>query len=87
MRSSSGPPSFTSPCRDLEKPSSTALTDSYASQNGPSAGPPYPGRNPPAWHRFVNVCQSGADLLFDNQFGDQIPNSGQSPCGRFGSGG
>jgi hypothetical protein len=85
--SSSGPPSVTSPCRSLEKPSSSGLTDAYASQNGPPSGPPYPGRNPPAWHRFVNVCQSGSDLLFDNQFGDQIPSSGQSPCGRFGSGG
>jgi hypothetical protein len=35
----------------------------------------------------VNLCVSGRDLYFDNQFGDQLPNSGQDPCGRFGSGG
>jgi hypothetical protein len=85
--SASGPPSFASPCRELEKPSSTIVTDTYATIEGPEAGPPYPGRNPPVWRKFVNLCQSGADLLFDNEPGDQIPDSGQSPCGNFGSGG
>src|SRR5947207_1177625 len=85
--SSTGPPSLASPCRNVEKPSSTGVTDAYAAQNGPNSGPPYPGRNPPAWHRFTNLCQSGQDLLFDNQFGDLVPNTGQSPCGNFGSGG
>ena len=84
---SSGPPPVSSPCRNLEKPSSTALTETYGRQDGPGAGPPYPGRNPPLWHRFVNLCQSGSDLLFDNQVGDRIPDTGQSPCGSFGSGG
>jgi hypothetical protein len=83
----SSPPSFASPCRDLEKPSSTTLTDAYAGQTGPPSGPPYPGRNPPLWHKFVNLCQSGADLFFDNEFGDRFPDSGQNPCGGFGSGG
>jgi hypothetical protein len=86
--SSSGPPSTTSPCRSLEKPSSTTVADAYAALAGPEGGPPYPGRNPPVWRKFVNLCQSGDDLLFDNQAGDQAaPDSGQSPCGRFGEGG
>jgi hypothetical protein len=85
--SASGPPAAGSPCQSLEKPTSSAVTAAYAAQNGPDAGPPYPGHSPPDWHKFVNVCQSGADLLFDNQFGDQLPNSGQNPCGNFGSGG
>jgi hypothetical protein len=85
--SASGPPSLTSPCRELEKPASSQVTGAYAGQNGAGGGPPYPGRNPPAWHKFVNLCQSGADLLFDNSLGDQAPQTGQNPCGSFGSGG
>jgi hypothetical protein len=85
--SSSASPSIASPCRGLEKPSSNTVTGAYGGLAGASTGPPYPGRNPPVWHKFVNLCQSGADLLFDNQFGDQFPQTGQSPCGNFGSGG
>src|SRR5256885_4931693 len=85
--SSTGPPPTTSPCRNLEKPSSSAVTAAYRGAAAASTGPPVSGRNPPVWHKFVNLCQSGADLLFDNQAGDQIPDSGQSPCGNFGSGG
>jgi hypothetical protein len=85
--SSAGPPAVSSPCRGLEKPTSSALSGGYAGQNGAGTGPPYPGRNPPDWHRFVNLCQAGADLLFDNALGDRLPNGGQNPCGNFGSGG
>jgi hypothetical protein len=86
--SSSGPPSATSPCRDLQKPSSTAVTDTYARTEGPDGGPAYPGRNPPEWRKFVNMCHSGDDLLFGNEAGDRVPDSGgQSPCDRFGEGG
>jgi hypothetical protein len=36
----------------------------------------------------VNICQSGADLLFDNAIGDLLHLSGlPSPCGAFGTGG
>jgi hypothetical protein len=84
---SSGPPPTTSPCRNLEKPSSSTVTGAYGGLAGADTGPPYPGRNPPVWHKFVNLCQSGADLLFDNQFGDRVPSGGQNPCGNFGSGG
>jgi hypothetical protein len=76
-----------SPCRGLEKPTSSEVTGAYAGQNGAGTGPPYPGRNPPDWHRFVNLCRSGSDLLFDNAAGDQLPQTGQDPCGSFGSGG
>jgi hypothetical protein len=85
--SAAGSPTLTSPCRGLEKPTSSGVTGAYAGQSGPAAGPPYPGRDPPAWHKFVNICQSGADLLFDNAFGDRMPQGGQNPCGSFGSGG
>jgi hypothetical protein len=84
---SQGAPALTSPCAGLEKPSVSTITDTYAKQDGPGAAPPYPGRNPPAWHRFVNLCQSGDDLFFDNAYGDKLPDTGQSPCSNFGSGG
>jgi hypothetical protein len=85
--SASEAPSLNSPCRQLEKPTSTEVTGAYAGESGPSLGAPYPGRNPPDWHKFVNICQSGADLLLANAFGDQVPQTGQNPCGNFGSGG
>jgi hypothetical protein len=77
----------TSPCRGLEKPSSNVVTRTYAATNGPPTGPPLPGRNPPRWHKFVNLCQSGADLLFDNPIGDRVPKPSGNPCAAFGSGG
>lgn len=76
-----------SPCRNIEKPASGVLTGLYAAVSGPDGGPPYPGRNPPRWRKFVNLCQSGADLLLDNQIGDLVPQPSQNPCGLFGSGG
>jgi hypothetical protein len=80
-------PAVASPCRELQKPTVSAVTDTYAQQDGPETGPNVPGRNPPAWHRFTNLCQAGDDLLFDNAYGDNLPDSGQRPCENFGSGG
>jgi hypothetical protein len=85
--SATGSPSLSSPCQNLEKPTSSELTGAYAGLSGPSLAAPYPGRNPPDWHKFVNICQSGADLLFDNAFGDQLPSTGENPCSQFGTGG
>jgi len=84
--SSTGPPPASSPCQNAEKPSSNTVTGIYGGLAGADTGPPYPGRNPPVWHKFVNLCQSGADMLFDNSLGDQLPD-GPSPCSNFGSGG
>ena len=80
-------PALTSPCRNLEKPTSSEVTGAYAGLSGPSLAVPYPGRNPPDWHKFVNICQSGADLLLDNAFGDPLPQTSENPCSSFGSGG
>jgi hypothetical protein len=82
-----GLPAVASPCRTLEKPTSSTLTDLYPSLTVPEGGLPVPGRNPPVWRKFVNICQSGQDLLLDNALGDKLPQTGQSPCGAFGSGG
>jgi hypothetical protein len=83
-----GAPAFTSPCRELEKPTVSTITPAYAQQDGPETGLPMPGRPTPVWHKFTNLCQAGADLFFDNPYGDNIPDSGGSnPCDNFGSGG
>ena len=84
--SSTGPPSTTSPCRNLEKPSSSTVTGAYGGLAGADTGPPYPGRNPPAWHKFKNLCWAGQDLFFDNPYGDNLPPQ-SSPCDNAGSGG
>jgi hypothetical protein len=84
---SEGAPAFVSPCRDLEKPSVSTVTPLYAQQDGPETGLPMPGRPTPVWHKFTNLCQAGADLFFDNPFGDNVPDSGSNPCENFGSGG
>ena len=84
---SEGVPALTSPCREIEKPSVSTITPLYAQQGGPDAGTPAPGRAQPQWHKFANLCQAGDDLLFDNEYGDQLPDSGQRPCDNFGSGG
>jgi len=85
--SATAAPSVTSPCRDLAKPTVSTITDSYANQDGPDSGPPFPGRPQPVWHKFMNLCQAGRDAYFDNEYGDQIPDGGNDPCGNFGSGG
>src|SRR3954468_10860563 len=41
--SSNAPPTVTSPCRGIEKPTQTSVTDAYAKANGPDGGAPYPG--------------------------------------------
>ena len=82
-----GAPAVASPCTQLEKPSVSTVTSTYAQQDGPQAGPPIPGRAQPRWHKFTNLCQAGSDLLFDNAYGDNLPDTGQNPCSNFGSGG
>jgi hypothetical protein len=84
---SEGAPAVASPCQGVEKPSVSSVTSTYAQQNGPNGGANMPGRNPPRWHRFTNLCQAGQDLFFDNPYADNLPDSGQSPCSNFGSGG
>jgi hypothetical protein len=84
---SQGAPAVVSPCVNTEKPTVSTITPLYAQQEGPDTGPNMPGRNPPKWHKFTNLCQAGQDLFFDNPYGDTVPNTGQSPCSNFGSGG
>jgi hypothetical protein len=80
-------PAVGSPCGSLEKPTTSILTGAYANQSGPAGGAPFPGRTPPDWHKFTNLCQSGADLLLGNPIGDRAPQAGPNPCGNFGTGG
>jgi hypothetical protein len=82
-----GAPALASPCVNTEKPTVSTVTPLYAGQNGPDGGAMMPGRNPPVWHKFTNLCQAGQDLFFDNPYADNVPDAGQSPCSNFGSGG
>ena len=54
------------------------MTNAYAGTAGPGGGAPYPGRNPPLWHKFVNLCYSGGDLLFKS---DVLPDKGGEGTG------
>jgi hypothetical protein len=80
-------PAAGSPCGSLQKPTTSILTGAYANQSGPAGGAPFPGRTPPDWHKFTNLCQSGGDLLLGNPLGDRAPQNGPNPCSRFGTGG
>ena len=83
-----GEPASPSPCRDVQKPTTTTVTEAYAAQAGVDAAAPYPGRNPPEWRKFVNLCYAGKDMYFENAVGDALPDSGgESSCSRFGEGG
>ena len=82
-----GEPAAASPCQELQKPATTTVTDAYAAQAGVNPAAPYPGRNPPVWRKFVNLCTAGRDMYFDNVVGDQIPDDGNDECSRFGEGG
>jgi len=82
-----GEPAAASPCEDVQKPTTTTLTEAYASQSGVDPAAPYPGRNPPVWRKFVNLCTAGRDLFFDNAAGDQIPDDDRDECAQFGEGG
>jgi hypothetical protein len=81
-----GAPAFASPCTSTQKPTVSAITPVYADQNGPDNGAQAPGRNPPVWHKFKNLCWAGQDLFFDNPYGDNSPGE-ESPCDNAGNGG
>src|SRR5436190_14225940 len=83
---SEGAPAVASPCTNTEKPTVSTVTPLYAQQNGPDNGAQMPGRNPPAWHKFKNLCWAGQDLFFDNPYADNLPSQ-SSPCDNAGNGG
>ena len=54
------------------------LNDAVANTNGLPGGPPWPGTNPPVWHRFYNGLTSAATLTDNGVTGTQIAD-GMNP--------
>ena len=72
-------------CRELQAPyawqlnrlieSAPALPDPTADGNG------FPGRNPPNWRLFTNLCASAVDVMLDNEDGEQFHPNASQRCG------
>jgi len=59
----------------LPTPSAPALPDPTNDGNG------YPGRNPPQWRLFENLCGSAIDILLDNETGAAFHPQARERCG------
>jgi hypothetical protein len=59
----------------LPTPTGPALPDPTDDGDG------YPGRNPPKWRLFENLCGSAIDILLDNQDGEAFHEDARSRCG------
>jgi hypothetical protein len=59
----------------LPTPSAPALPDPTADGDG------YPGRNPPEWRLFENLCGSAVDILLDNETGEAWHPQARERCG------
>jgi hypothetical protein len=75
-----GPAPGVDACREtqapfLPTPSAPALPDPTADGNG------YPGRNPPNWRLFENLCGSAVDILLDNENGQALHPQARGRCG------
>lgn len=75
-----GPGPGVEACREtqapyLPTPSAPALPDPTDDGNG------YPGRNPPEWRLFENLCGSAIDILLDNEDGEAFHPQARERCG------
>jgi hypothetical protein len=63
-------------CRTAQAPYpqllNTAIADSRGAPDPTADGDGYPGRNPPEWRLFVNLAQSGAEVMLDNETGEDF---------------
>ena len=59
----------------LPTPQLPALPDPTDDGNG------YPGRNPPEWRLFENLCGSAVDILLDNESGEAFHPQARGRCG------
>lgn len=61
-------------CRSLQLPFLQQVNDAIAAAPAvpPLSGTAYPGRNPPNWRLFVNLGRGAADILLDNEIGEQF---------------
>ena len=72
-------------CRELQAPYAQPLNDLIAGAPGApdptDDGKGYPGRNPPNWRLFENLCGSAVDILLDNEDGESFHPDARSRCG------
>jgi hypothetical protein len=81
----SGAPLGPEQCRELQAPYAQPLNDLIAGSPGlpdPTAdGAGYPGRNPPDWTLFENLCSSAVDIMLDNESGEPFYPGAHDRCG------
>jgi hypothetical protein len=72
-------------CRELQAPYAQPLNDLIAGLPGlpdpTNDGEGYPGRNPPNWRLFQNLCSSAVDILLDNENGEAFQEDAGARCG------
>jgi hypothetical protein len=59
----------------LPTPTAPAVPDPTDDGNG------FPGRNPPQWRLFENLCGSAVDILLDNEDGEALHPQARERCG------
>ena len=80
-----GPAAGTDACRETQAPYATPVHEAIA--GAPAAPDPtadgngYPGRNPPEWRLFENLCGSAVDILLDNEDGEAFHAQARGRCG------
>jgi hypothetical protein len=72
-------------CQELQAPYAQPLNDLIAGTPGlpdpTDDGQGYPGRNPPNWRLFENLCSSAVDIMLDNESGEQFQPGVEGRCG------
>jgi hypothetical protein len=80
-----GAPLTADQCRELQAPYAQPLNDLIAGAPGlpdpTDDGQGYPGRNPPNWRLFQNLCGSAVDVLLDNEDGEALHDDASARCG------
>jgi hypothetical protein len=81
----SGAPLSVEQCRELQAPYAQPLNDLIAGApalpDPTDDGQGYPGRNPPNWRLFENLCSSAVDIMLDNESGEQFQPGAEERCG------
>ena len=80
-----GRPFTADQCRELQAPYAQPLNDLIAGTPGApdptDDGEGFPGRNPPNWRLFQNLCGSAVDILLDNKNGEALRDDAGDRCG------
>ena len=81
----SGTPLTVDQCRELQAPYAWQLNALIAGSPGApdptDDGQGFPGRNPPNWRLFENLCSSAVDIMLDNETGEAFWPGAEDRCG------